>query len=155
MDKPLIAITWRMQRVYWREYIYVRSLPIHELSSNLPFQLSWKLEGSCVLLISPVDSWSTRVFVQVPPGDAGSETRPPIPQGSWRQTSAINIHKDVSTCKSPCKITIHCTTSLQKNPSIRHNRNSNIYSTFHYVFSKCGFRPLTSHLYGVAQKVTM
>jgi len=65
---------------------------------NLPFQLSWKLEGSCVLLISPVDSWSTLVIAQVPPGDKGSETRPPIRQVSWRQTSAINIHKDVSTC---------------------------------------------------------
>jgi len=140
--------------MYWSEDIYVKSLPINALSNNLPFQLSWKLEGSCVLLISPVDSWSSLVFAQVPPGDKGSEIRPPVPQGSWRQTSAINTHKDVSTCYVNVKLQFIVLRLCIKHTNMS-QESSNICSTFHYVFSKCGFRPLTSHLYRLAQKWTM
>ena len=73
----------------------------------LPFQLSWKLAGSCVPLTSPVDSWSSLLFAQAPPGDTGSETHPPIPRGSWQQMSAhYNFHVTLqfivpSLCKKP------------------------------------------------------
>ena len=57
-------------------------------SSTLPFQLSWKRAESFVPLASPVDSWSSLLFVRVPPVGTGSEKRPLVRRGSCQQMPA-------------------------------------------------------------------